>query len=717
MAEDGKQSFLNRVRVQKDLEKLTGIEITNDAIGEEFVAEFASLSHEQHEFVYHWAEVVARSNDELARQFVSNSVRALNHMDQFGVEQWVVRAMDAFDNRGLGAGIEIIEELDHFVSDYDGRHTRCTIDEVTTFLQHYVKGLGGRELSIMTDQETYTDTEKLFLPEVVNSFEGSNENESAYKLMAVHLWAQTWFGTWRYQVVERMIRHHDLDAVIPIFNRLECIRLDASIARELPGLAREMSKYAYEDQAHADSWEELKAAAPSLLNANASAMDSLELCLQFVETKMPRLKRYQGGIRPYEVREALFARIEREKAALQQALSEIQNEMQPPGAENDADMPVDPKELGEFSMSQDGDPEGAGEMDMQLSYDGDPVEMSQELQDLIGSVMQDFGEVPEEHMEGINPSMYPDDLEAAQGDLKGSNNDDSELENPISYREWDYTRQRYREGFCKLSEFDVPDGDESFVAETLDKYRGLLKSIKRTFEAVLGETKLQRRQADGDDIDIDALVEAYSDVVSGREMSEHVYTKYRKLERNIAVMFMVDMSGSTLGWVNDAERESLILLCEALQTLGDRYAIYGFSGRTNKRCEIYRVKTFDDRYDDATKGRISGIRPKSYTRMGVAIRHLGHLLNETRAKTKILITLSDGRPEDYGGYKGRYGIEDTRHALLELRRDGIHSFCITIDKEAQDYLPHMYGVANYAVIDEVKKLPLKVADIYRHLTT
>jgi len=717
MVDDAKQSFFNRVRVQKDLEKLTGIEITNDALGEEFVSEFASLSHEQHEFVYHWAEVISRSNDELARLFVNRSVHALKHMDRAGIEQWVVRSMDAFDNRGLGAGIEVIEQLEEFILDYDGRHTRCTIGEVTTFLQHYVRGLGGRELSIMSDQETYTDTEKLFLPEMINNSAGLDENESAYKLMAVHLWAQTWFGTWRYQVVERMIRHHDLDSVVPIFNRLECIRLDACIARELPGLAREMHKHAYDDQEHEDKWAALKAQSLVLLSETATGLDSLELCATLLDVPMPRLKRYQGTLRPYDVREALFARIEREKSALQQALSEIQKDMQPPGAESDADMPVDPKELGEFSMSQDGDPEGAGEMDMQMSYDGEPVEMSQELQDLLGSVMQDFGEVPEEHMEGINPSMYPDDLEANQGEAKGSGGDDSELEDAISYREWDYTRQRYREGFCKLSEFDVPDGDPAFVGETLDKYRGLLKSIKRTFEAVLGETRLQRRQADGDDIDIDAVVEAYSDVVSGREMSEYLYTKYRKLDRNIAVMFMVDMSGSTLGWVNDAERESLILLCEALQTLGDRYAIYGFSGRTNKRCEIYRVKTFDDKYDDATRGRISGIRPKSYTRMGVAIRHLGHLLNETRAKTKILITLSDGRPEDYGGYKGRYGIEDTRHALLELRRDGIHSFCITIDKEAQDYLPHMYGVANYAVIDEVKKLPLKVADIYRRLTT
>ena len=187
----------------------------------------------------------------------------------------------------------------------------------------------------------------------------------------------------------------------------------------------------------------------------------------------------------------------------------------------------------------------------------------------------------------------------------------------------------------------VPAGDESFIDETLDNI-ALIKSIKKTFEAVLGESRLQRRQSDGDDIDLDALVEAYSDVAMGREMSEYVYTRYRNQERNIAVMFMVDMSGSTLGWVNDAERESLVLLCEALQMLGDRYAIFGFSGRTNKRCEVYRIKEFDEPYSRDVRQRISGIRPKAYTRMGVAIRHLGQLLHQTHARTKLLITLSDG---------------------------------------------------------------------------
>jgi nitric oxide reductase NorD protein len=190
-----------------------------------------------------------------------------------------------------------------------------------------------------------------------------------------------------------------------------------------------------------------------------------------------------------------------------------------------------------------------------------------------------------------------------------------------------------------------------------------------------------------------------------------------RAERNIAVAFMVDMSGSTKGWINDAERESLILLCEALESLGDRYAIYGFSGMTRKRCELYKVKAFDEPYDAEVRARISGIRPQDYTRMGFAIRHLTKVLRETEARTRILITLSDGKPDDYSDYRGEYGIEDTRRALLEARRDGIHPYCITIDEQARDYLPHMYGPAAYTLVDEVRQLPLKVSDIYRRLTT
>jgi nitric oxide reductase NorD protein len=284
------------------------------------------------------------------------------------------------------------------------------------------------------------------------------------------------------------------------------------------------------------------------------------------------------------------------------------------------------------------------------------------------------------------------------------------------YDEWDHSRQQYRKQWCQLQERPVSPLYNDFVKKTLNKRRGLIKNLHRTFEALREDDKRIRRQPFGDEVDIDAVIEAFSDMCSGKEANENLFIKSRKLDRNIAVMFMIDMSGSTAGWVNDMEREALVLLCESLEILGDRYAIYGFSGLTHRRCEIFRIKHFEEPYTDEVKARISGIQPQDYTRMGAAIRHLTRLLFEVEARTKLLIALSDGRPDDQDGYRGPYGIEDTRRALIEAKFLGIHPFCITIDKQGLDYLEHMYGSVNFALIDEVDKLPYKVSDIYRKIT-
>jgi nitric oxide reductase NorD protein len=259
---------------------------------------------------------------------------------------------------------------------------------------------------------------------------------------------------------------------------------------------------------------------------------------------------------------------------------------------------------------------------------------------------------------------------------------------------------------------------DGFADRVSVKYRRLLGNLRKSFEALRDEDRLLKRQVYGDSVDIDAFVEAWADVHTGLEMSDRLFTRMHRDERNIAVMFMVDMSGSTQGWINEAEREALVLLSESLETLGDRYAIFGFTGMTRKRCEVFPIKQFDEDYGEEVKARISGIQPGDYTRMGAAIRHLSFRLGEVEARTKLLITLSDGKPDDYhDDYRSEYGIEDTRQALFEARRSGIHPFCITIDEQAQEYLPHMYGAANYTVISEVEKLPLKVSDIYKRITT
>jgi nitric oxide reductase NorD protein len=226
-----------------------------------------------------------------------------------------------------------------------------------------------------------------------------------------------------------------------------------------------------------------------------------------------------------------------------------------------------------------------------------------------------------------------------------------------------------------------------------------------------------RRQRDGDDIDLDALVESLADARAGLPSSDRLFIKLLRDQRDIAVIFLVDMSNSTAGWVGNAIKESLVLMTEALEVLGDRYGIYGFSGMRRTRCEIFHVKDIGEPYGEAVRQRIGAIGPSEYTRMGPAIRHASSLLGKTDARVRLLITLTDGKPEDYDDYKGEYAIEDTRHALLEAKMAGIHPFCITIDHQAHDYMDHLYGPVNYIFVNDVRKLPLRMPEIYRVLTT
>jgi len=534
--------------------------------------------------------------------------------------------------------------------------------------------------------------------------------------MVVYQWAQTWYGTWRIEPDEVFGRYADAERALRCFHALETLRLEARIRTALPGVYRNMERF------RADSGCELPApwqeAARQLARSEAQVEDSLVMLARMIDEPLPDAPVYQGVLNPAAVDKVRKARIEADSQAFRLQLLRLERELrdEEQQAAPDTGNPDDGERRLPFELRKVESDESPGGFVYEMELDGKPVAPPDNVLGTMASIFQDLGEIPEDYLYAAGDGAYLAEAlgtQSVEDVWKGTYHE----EGAFLYNEWDYERQNYRKNWAVLRELEISPADGSFVRDTLIKYRGLTAHLRRTFEALRGEDKLLKKQPYGDNVDIDALVEAWADTTMGMEMSERLFTKMHKLERDIAVMFMVDMSGSTKGWINDAEREALVLLCESLETLGDRYAIYGFSGMTRKRCEVYRVKCFDEDYTDVVRGRIAGIRPRDYTRMGVTIRHLCHLLGEVETRTKLLITLSDGKPDDYDTYRGAYGIEDTRQALIEARRQGIHSFCITIDTEAKDYLPHMYGAVNYAVIDEVRKLPLKVSDIYRQLTT
>lgn len=658
----------------------------------------SATAHTHQSFALHWVEVIARTNPEMAYQFAAHAPAAFARMALTDVEGWIIEAMDTYDKLGMYPAIAVLKDVERFAAAAAEKTRGVSFDDVAGILELFVRGLAGRPLKLAAADEIYTDTTTLFLPRRLSLLPTREENFRLYKCIAAHLWAQTRFGTFRMSLHQAARRFADPDKAIRQFHALETIRLEACIARELPGLHRDLA--ALRPHGHPPHWARH---VERLTRRDASVQDTYDALRTAYSDEVPPALCYQGLLFPERVETAAALRQAHEKESLRAALAQLLPDKAVAG-----EGPV------RFTASQHPDPEDPARQTFELNLDGQALVPPADVQALMASIAQDLGRIPEDYLVAAGADgerMDRQRQDPADAAPKADRDDGA-----VIYNEWDYRRQHYRKDWCMLREIDVHPLDEPFVERTLRKYAGLAPRLRKTFEALRGENKLQRRQTHGDEIDFDAVVAAQADLKCGREFSERLFVQSHRIERNIAVMFMVDMSGSTKGWINDAERESLVLLCEALEILGDRYAIYGFSGITRKRCELYRVKRFDEPYGPLVKRRITGIKPQDYTRMGVAIRHLTKLLGEIDARTKLLITLSDGKPDDYDGYRGDYGIEDTRQALFEARMAGVHPFCITIDTEAREYLPHMYGAANYVLIDDVRKLPHKVSDIYRRLT-
>jgi nitric oxide reductase NorD protein len=658
----------------------------------------APLTREQHNFTLRWVEIIARTNYEMAYQFAAAAPSALATLDAANAEAWIIHAMDTYDRAGLYQGGEAFKNVAAFTLSAAEKHA-VRFEEAAPVLAHFVCGLAGRRLEIEAAPAAWTDTATLYLPLRMAAGTSREQNFLIYKIIATLLWAQSRFGTFSADLQAATRQYAEPARALDWLNYLESVRLEARIAHVLPGLARDLN------QLRGGARESKESQFTLLQKIDATVADSIALLDTLpLDRDAPR-DAWTGALRPAEAAAKRAARLAQEKDELQAALAALLAEEAKRNTEDSAGSTAGEGETFDVETRSN----ETGELEHEISLGGKPVAAPDHVRKLLDSIAQDLGEIPDDYL-----TPRADD----------ATNDDADIEeippeeHPRFYDEWDYQRRHYRKQWCALRELDVPSDNNDFARETLHKYAPQVLQLRRSFEMLRGEDRLMKRMIHGDDIDLDAVIAGYADLRAGSELTERLFTRRHKAERNLAVMFMVDMSGSTKGWINEAERESLVLLAEALEVLGDRYAIYGFSGMTRKRCEIFRIKRFDEAYSSEVRSRIAGITPQDYTRMGAAIRHLSALLDEVDARTKLLITLSDGKPDDYSdNYRGDYGIEDTRQALLESHRMGIKPFCITIDHEARAYLPHMYGAANWTLVDDVSRLPLKVTDIYRRLTT
>jgi nitric oxide reductase activation protein len=341
---------------------------------------------------------------------------------------------------------------------------------------------------------------------------------------------------------------------------------------------------------------------------------------------------------------------------------------------------------------------------------------------------------------------------------------DDEHELPVEpkyyfYDEWDFRAADYRPRWCRIVEYAVGEGTPQYFDQTLSKYASLVGQTRRQFELLRPEMfRKIKRLLDGEEIDFDAVTEYAVERRSGHTPNDKVYWRRNKIERDVSVAFLLDMSASTdeeiakherkhqtdefdddprryFSWwmarraqelltppkrIIDLEKESIVLLIKALETIGDKYGIYGFSGYGRDNVEFYVVKDLEEAFNEHVKKRIDKIAPVRSTRMGPAIRHATWKLDQQDSKVKILFLVSDGRPQDHGYGRDRtekeYAIHDTHMALIESKRKGMVPFCMTVDRYGHDYLKQMCGDLGYAVVPDIESLPSRITTLYRQLT-
>ena len=329
----------------------------------------------------------------------------------------------------------------------------------------------------------------------------------------------------------------------------------------------------------------------------------------------------------------------------------------------------------------------------------------------------------------------PDDLQGAeswsQAEMPEQQLEADDL--AFAYDEWDRELNDYRVGWSRVIEKKVKQGDRNFVELARSRYRGVISSIRHQFQLMKPENLTRiNREIDGEDYDLNALVDFVIDRKADGKQTENIYTKRLRKQRDVAVSLLLDQSSSTARTITrnplqpythpgrriiEIEKEGLVLMSEALEAVGDVYSINGFTSEGRRNVKFYVVKDFAEKYSDVIERRIGGITFQNNTRLGAAIRHAAARLLKQEARTKLLIILTDGRPYDHDYGDARYAREDVREALIEAKTHGITPFCITVDRESEAELKDLYGDVGYTIIDDVLSLPERMPNIYRRLTS
>ncbi|OGA08897.1 MAG: hypothetical protein A2W68_06435 [Betaproteobacteria bacterium RIFCSPLOWO2_02_64_14] len=347
-------------------------------------------------------------------------------------------------------------------------------------------------------------------------------------------------------------------------------------------------------------------------------------------------------------------------------------------------------------------------------------EQNEAAQNAEAGDQQDGGKRQE--VAGLGDSSGASGRQASKAEQEQRNAGSSDKGKP--YPEWDYRESRYKRNWSWVQEKKLGESNMAETGRLVKQYSNALKRLKKAIQAQK-PTRLAPlvQQLDGDDMDINAVVSYVAEKIAGRSPKPAIYRRREMRQREIAVTLLADMSTSIMqhlpeggGRLVDRVRAGVLLFAESMEEVGDSYSIAGFCSKYRDNVTYYTIKDFAQPLTDDVRGQIGGMSGRLATRMGAAIRHATACFERVDSRRRLLLILSDGRPEDYDdGGDRRYLHEDTRMAVKEAVSKGVHPFCITVDTMANQYLPQIFGRGHYLVLDHINSLPNKLPEIYLRL--
>lgn len=293
-------------------------------------------------------------------------------------------------------------------------------------------------------------------------------------------------------------------------------------------------------------------------------------------------------------------------------------------------------------------------------------------------------------------------------------------ERGVPYDEWDHRARSYRRGWCTVYPTPVPDVDAAWAHDALARHRALVKALVRKIEEHRSVRRPEKRRRDGEDVDLDALVHHLASIAAGEAGTPNLYVRRARARRDVAVTLLLDVSLSADAYIDDRRvldttREAALVVGEVSERLGEELSILAYASHTRNKCRIFEVRRAGEPWAIG-KARIGALRPMGYTRIGPALRHAIAKASDSKARRKLVILVSDGKPTDYDRYEGRYGIEDVRQATREAEQRGVVVHGLTLDAAARETFPMMFGKGRYHVLRAMRDLPEVLGAVYGRLT-